>query len=103
MPANNVAQSVSDADQLKIVEDKLQESNDLIVQMRAAEYERTLIMRAKHLATQTRYQNAMHTASQTKGQIAILSEQLVAQENECHKLEGILEYLQSMPDQCNAE
>lgn len=96
MPPDDTTQPDSDAYQLEAMENKLQ-------QMQEAEYKRNQIRKAKHLATQTRYQNAMRTVAQTKGQIVILSEQLVAQEQECQRLEGILEYLQSMPDQCNAE
>ena len=76
----------------------LEDTEDLIDSMQAAEHNRKQAQRARLLATREKYQNSMNIVAQTRGQIALLREQLVAQETDRRRLEGIVEYLQSIPD-----
>ena len=76
----------------------LQDTEEFVASLQAMEATRKQVQTARLTATQAKYQSAMNTVAQTRGQIAILSEQLVAQETECHRLAGIVEYLQYLPD-----
>ena len=76
----------------------LEDTQDLIDSMQSAEHNRKQSQKARLLATREKYQNSMNIVAQTMGQIALLREQLTAQETDRRRLEGIVEYLQSIPD-----
>ena len=76
----------------------LQDAEELVSNLREANHTQGKFWKAKLLSTQTRYQNAMNTLAQTKGQISILTEQLSTQDHECARLAVAIELMQSMTD-----
>ena len=76
----------------------LDAAGELISNLQEANHKQGKIRKAKLLSTQTRYQNAMNTLAQTKGQISILTEQLSTQDHECARLAVAIELMQSMTD-----
>ena len=103
MATGNEVQNNTDApDAISIrveeLENKLEDSEELVDNMQAAEHNRKQAQKARLLVTKEKYQNSMNVMSQTRGQIELLHEQLVAQETDRRRLEGIVEYLQSIPD-----
>ena len=103
MATGNEIQNNTDAhDAISIrveeLENKLEDSEELVDNMQAAEHNRKQAQKARLLVTKEKYQNSMNVMSQTRGQIELLHEQLVAQETDRRRLEGIVEYLQSIPD-----
>ena len=76
----------------------LQDTEEFVASLQATEVNRTQVQTAQLSAAREKYQSAMTTMAQTKGQIAILSEQLITQEADCNRLVGVVEYLQYLPD-----